>query len=162
MKRCFNAALATQRIPQLEAPSEPREAAESAVEQAPKNVWPPKVLRSRYRGLGGGDYWEDDAVTDHVRLRAWLLLQAASRNQTRGRAEPIVVLRHPDLARRIGLEPDSPELVAAERFLERRSYIRRPEEGAIEIGAFVITEAGRTWLGYDRWTRPWWRRILGG
>jgi hypothetical protein len=100
-------------------------------------------------------------VTDHVKLRAWLLLQAASRDQTRGRPEPIVFLRHPDLARRIGLAPDSPELVAAERFLERRGYIR-PEEGATEAGAFVITEAGRTWLGYDRWTRPWWRRMFGG
>jgi hypothetical protein len=80
-------------------------------------------------------------VTDHVRLRAWLLLQAASRDQTRGRPEPIVFLRHPDLA--------------------RRGYIR-PEEGATEAGAFVITEAGRTWLGYDRWTRPWWRRMFGG
>ena len=103
-------------------------------------------------------------MTDHVRLRAWLLLQAASRDQTRGRPEPIVVLRHPDLARRIGLEADAPELVAAERYLERRGYIRRPEEGASPraAGAFVITEAGRTWLGYDRWTRPWWRRMFGG
>jgi hypothetical protein len=34
MKRCFGVAL-TQRIPELEAPSKPRDAAESTVEQAP-------------------------------------------------------------------------------------------------------------------------------
>jgi hypothetical protein len=106
-------------------------------------------------------------VTDRVRLRAWLLLRAASQDLVGSRAEPVVivrpvvVLRRPDLARRVGLEPDSPELVAAERFLERRGYVRPVSIGA-EPRALVITEAGETWLGSDRWSPPWWRRVFGG
>jgi hypothetical protein len=104
--------------------------------------------------------------TYHVRLRAWLLLRAAIRDRTKGRVEPVVVLRplvvlrHPDVARRVGLEPGSPELAAAECFLERRGYVRPVTVGK-EPRAFLVTDAGRTWLEQDRWARPWWRRVFG-
>jgi hypothetical protein len=106
-------------------------------------------------------------MTDRVRLRAWLLLRAAGHlDLTVGRDEPVVVvrpvvvLRHPDVARRVRLEPGSPGLAAAERFLERQGYIR-PVTVGTELGAFVVTDAGRTWLEQDRWARPWWRRWFG-
>jgi hypothetical protein len=104
--------------------------------------------------------------TSRVRLRAWLLLRAAIRNRTEGRAESVVALswlvalRHPDVARRVGLEPCSPEVAAAERFLERQGYVR-PVTVGTEAGAVLVTEAGRMWLEQDRWARPWWRGWFG-
>jgi hypothetical protein len=104
--------------------------------------------------------------TRGVRLRAWLLLRAAIRYRSEGRIEPVVsvrsviVLRYPDVARRVGLEPDSPELAAAERFLERRGYVRPVTMGK-EPRAFHVTDAGRRWLEQDGWARPWWMRVFG-
>jgi hypothetical protein len=102
-------------------------------------------------------------MADHVRLRAWLLLRAAGHlDLTAGRDEsvvvvqPVVVLRHPDVARRVGLEPGSPGLAAAECFLERQGYIR-PVTVGTEPRAFVITDEGRMWLEQDRWTSSRWR-----
>jgi hypothetical protein len=80
--------------------------------------------------------------TYRVQLRPWLLLRAAIRDRIKGRDEP-VVLRHPDVARRVGLEPDSLGLAAAECFLERRGYIR-PVTVGTEPEAFLVTDAGRT------------------
>jgi hypothetical protein len=103
--------------------------------------------------------------TRGVRLRAWLLLRAAIRYRSEGRVEPVValrpvvVMRHPDVARRMGLEPGSPEL-AAERFLERRGYVRPVTIGK-EPRAFHVTEPGRRWLEQDGWARPWWLRMFG-
>jgi hypothetical protein len=105
--------------------------------------------------------------THRVRLRAWLLLRAAIDSRTGGRAEtvvalrPLVVLRQPDVARRVGLEPGSPGLAAAERFLERHGYVR-PVTVGTEPGAFVVTATGTAWLGQGRWARPWWHRVFGG
>jgi hypothetical protein len=104
--------------------------------------------------------------TPGVRLRAWLLLRAAIRYRSESRVEPVValrpviVLRHPDVARRVGLKPDSPELAAAEHFLVRRGYVRAVTVGK-EPRAFHVTEAGGRWLEKDGWTRPWWLRVFG-
>jgi hypothetical protein len=104
--------------------------------------------------------------TYRVRLRAWLLLRAAIQNRTKGRDKPVVVLRplvvlrHPDVARQVGLEPGSPGLAAAERFLERQGYVR-PVTVGTEPKAFLVTDAGRMWLEQDRWSRPWWRMVFG-
>jgi hypothetical protein len=103
--------------------------------------------------------------TREVRLRAWLLLRAAIRYRSEGRVEPVVavrpvvVLRHPDVAHRVGLELGSPELAAAERFLERRGYVRPVTIGK-EPKAFHVTDAGRTWLEQGGWARPWWLSFL--
>jgi hypothetical protein len=73
--------------------------------------------------------------------------------------------RHPNVARRLGLEPDSPELAIGERYLEEQGYIR-PIAPSEDGGTFVITELGWEDLGYPQsaagWRRrPWWRRMLG-
>jgi hypothetical protein len=99
-----------------------------------------------------------------VQLRAWLLLRAAIRDRTKGRDEPVValrplvVLRHADVARRVGFESGSPGL-AAERFLERRGYVRQVTVGP-KPGAFVVTDTGMAWLEQDRWARPLWQRAF--
>jgi hypothetical protein len=104
--------------------------------------------------------------TRGVRLRAWLLLRTAIRYRSEGRRErvfavrPVVVLRRPDVAHRVGLEPGSPELVAAERFLERRGYVRPVTIGK-EPRAFHVTEAGRRWLEQGGWARSWRLRVFG-
>lgn len=117
-----------------------------------------EVVRGRMRRA-------DRVRLDRVRLRGWLLLRVANRDIVGSRdkpvmvVRPVMVLRRPDLAQRVGLEPDAPELVAAERFLERRGYVRPVSAGA-EPRALVITEAGERWLESDRWEHPWWRRLL--
>jgi hypothetical protein len=101
-----------------------------------------------------------------IRLRAWLLLRAAIRYRSESRVEPVVairpviVLRHPDVARRMGLKPGSPELAATEHFLERQGYVRPVTIGK-EPRAFHVTDAGRRWLERDGWTRPWWLKVFG-
>ncbi len=96
--------------------------------------------------------------TYRVQLRAWLLLRAAIRDRTKGRDEPVVVLRHPDVARRVGFEPGSPGL-AAERFLERRGHVRQVTVGT-KSGAFVVTDTGMAWLEQDSWARPLRQRVF--
>jgi len=103
--------------------------------------------------------------THRVRLRARLLLRAAIRYRSEVRVEPVVairplvILRHPDVARRVGLEPGSPELAAADHFLERRGYVRPVTIGK-EPRAFHVTDAGRRWLEQERWACPWWLRMF--
>jgi hypothetical protein len=117
------------------------------------------------RGRSEGDSPGRMKPTYHVQLRAWLLLRAAIRFRSEGRAEPVVahmplvVLRHPDVAHRMGFEPGSPGLAAAECFLERRGYVRPVSVGP-ELRAFLVTDAGRTWLEQDHWASPWWRRVF--
>ncbi len=72
---------------------------------------------------------------------------------------------HPEVARRLGQEPDSPELGIAERYLVREDYIG-PSGGDREGDSYAITQAGWEDLGYQRsgagWgRRPWWKRMLG-
>lgn len=104
--------------------------------------------------------------TYRVQLRAWLLLRVAIRDRTKGRDEPVValrplvVLRHPDVARRVGFKSGSPGLATAERFLERRGYVR-PVTVGTKPGVFVVTDTGLAWLEQDRWARTWWRRVFG-
>ena len=102
--------------------------------------------------------------TYRVQLRAWLLLRAAIRDRTKGRDEPVValrplvVLRHQDIARRVGPVSSSPGR-AAERFLKRRGYVRQVTVGT-KPGAFVVTDTGMAWLEQDRWARPLWQRVF--
>ena len=99
-----------------------------------------------------------------MKLFAALLLRAMAQERAEGAAEGVFP-RHPNVARRLGLEPDSPELAIGERYLEEQGYIR-PIAPSEEGGPFVITELGWEDLGYQQsaagWRRrPWWRRMLG-
>jgi hypothetical protein len=92
------------------------------------------------------------------------LLRAMAQEQAEEGTEG-VSLRHPNVARRLGLEPGSPEIAIGERYLEDQGYIR-PIALSEEGGPFVITEVGWEDLGYQHSTegwrrRPWWRRMLG-
>jgi len=76
-----------------------------------------------------------------------------------------VFLRHRGVARRLGVEPDSPALTTAERYLVLEGYIR-PSSSDHKDGPFIITEFGWKDLGYQSSAggmrrRPWWKRMLG-
>jgi len=99
-----------------------------------------------------------------LKLFAALLLRAMAQEQTEEGTEGVSP-RHPNVARRLGLEPGSPELAIGERYLEKQGYIRHfaPSEKGCP---FIITEVGWEDLGYQHsaggWDRkPWWRRMLG-
>jgi hypothetical protein len=99
-----------------------------------------------------------------LKLFAALLLRAMAQEQAEVGAEAVSP-RHPSVARRLGLQPDSPELAIGERYLQEQGYIR-PIAPSEEGGPFVITEVGWEDLGYQHsaegWRRrPWWRRMLG-
>ena len=73
--------------------------------------------------------------------------------------------RDQGVASRLGVEPDSPPLAAAERYLLLEGYIR-PSSPDHKDGPFTITEFGWKDLGYQPsvggWRRrPWWKRMLG-
>jgi hypothetical protein len=96
-----------------------------------------------------------------LKMFAGLLLRAMAQEQAENETE-LVSPRHPNVARRLALEPGAPELEVAERYLVREGYIS-PAGGE---DSFTITETGRAELGYQRsaegWRRrPWWKRMLG-
>jgi hypothetical protein len=95
---------------------------------------------------------------------AALLLRAMAQEQTETgttRVSP----KHPNVARRLGLQPDSPELQLAKRYLVHEDYIRPSNPGG-NGDSFTITETGWEDLGYqptpEGWRRrSWWKRMLG-
>ncbi len=103
-----------------------------------------------------------------VKMFAALLLRAMAQEQAENGSEHVFP-RHPNVARRLGLEPDSAELGIAERYLVREDYIRpsaRPSAPDYRGDSFTITETGWEELGYQHsaegWRRrPWWKRMLG-
>ncbi len=99
-----------------------------------------------------------------LKMFAALLLRAMAKEQAETGIESVCP-RNPNVARRLGLDPDSPELGIAERYLAREDYIR-PSDSDHKGGSFTITEAGWEDLGYqstaEGWRRrPWWKRMLG-
>ena len=99
-----------------------------------------------------------------LKLFAALLLRAMAQEQAEERAEGLSP-RHPNVARRLVLDPESPELAIGERYLHKQGYIR-PIAPSEEGGPFVITEDGWEDLGYQRSTEGWrrrpWRRMMLG
>ena len=57
-----------------------------------------------------------------LKLFAALLLRAMAQEQAEAGAEAVSP-RHPNVARRLGLDPDSPELAIGERYLQEQGYI---------------------------------------
>jgi hypothetical protein len=100
-----------------------------------------------------------------LKLFAALLLRAMAQEQAEEGTEGVSP-RHPNVARRLGLEADSPELAIGERYLEEQGYIRTSAPGTKGGNLYFITEVGWEDLGYrhsaEGWERkPWWRRMLG-
>ena len=98
-----------------------------------------------------------------LKMFAGLLLRALAQEQAENTARHVFP-RHPNVARRLALEPEAPELAIAERYLVQEGYISPcPADGE---GVFTITETGWEELGYQHsaegWRRrPWWKRMLG-
>jgi hypothetical protein len=99
-----------------------------------------------------------------LKMFAGLLLRAMAQEQAEtgnDRVSP----RDPNVARRLGLEPDRPELTYAESYLVREDYIR-PSASYQKDDSYTITETGWEDFGYrataEGWRRKvWWRRMLG-
>ena len=98
-----------------------------------------------------------------LKMLAGLLLRAMAQEQAENETEQFFT-RHPNVARRLALEPGAPELAIAEHYLVREGYISPC--AADGEGGFTITETGWEELGYQHsaqgWRRkPWWKRMLG-
>ncbi len=98
-----------------------------------------------------------------LKMFAGLLLRAMAQEQAENETKHVFP-RRPNVARRLALEPDAPELEIAERYLVQEGYIS-PSPADSE-GSFTITETGWVELGYQHsaegWRRrPWWKRMLG-
>ena len=97
-----------------------------------------------------------------LKMLAGLLLRAMAQERAETGTDRVYP-RDPNVARRLGMEPDRPELGYAERYLVREDYI---SPSAQEGDLYAITQAGWEDLGYQHsvagWRRrPWWRRMLG-
>ena len=98
-----------------------------------------------------------------LKMFAGLLLRAMAQEQSENETKHVLP-RHPNVARRLALEPDAPELEIVERYLLQEGYISPSPAGG--EGSFTITQTGWEELGYQHsaegWRRrPWWRRMLG-
>ena len=98
-----------------------------------------------------------------LKMFAGLLLRAMAEEQAENETNHVFT-RDPNVARRLALEPDAPELAIAERYRVREGYISPCR--ADGEGSFTITETSWEELGYQRsaegWRRKsWWRRMLG-
>ncbi len=71
---------------------------------------------------------------------AALLLRAVAREQAENGTKSVST-KNPNVARRLGLEPDSPELGIAQRYLVSEDYIRPSTSGPNDV-SFTITETG--------------------
>ena len=99
-----------------------------------------------------------------LKMFAALVLRAMARELAEKGTERVSP-RDRGVASRLGMEPDSPELVAAERYLVLEDYIR-PSSPDHNNGPFIITEFGWKDLGYqlspEGWrVRPFWKRLFG-
>ncbi len=98
-----------------------------------------------------------------LKMLAGLLLRAMAQEQVENETKQVFT-RHPNVARRLALEPGAPELAIAEHYLVREGYISPC--AANGEGEFTITETGWEELGYQHsaqgWRRKtWWKRMLG-
>jgi len=99
-----------------------------------------------------------------LKMFAGLLLRAMAQEQTETGTDRVSP-RDPNVARRLGLEPDRQELRYAESYLVHEDYIR-PSASHHEDDSYTITETGWEDFGYrataEGWRRKvWWRRMLG-
>ncbi len=127
----------------------------------------PRNLRGLYSAAHGGiGRSEEVREISNLKLKmfAALVLRAMALEQTAKGTERVSP-RDRGVASRLGVEPDSPELAAAERYLVLEDYIR-PSSPDHKDGPFIITEFGWNDLGYELssegWRRkPFWKRLFG-
>jgi hypothetical protein len=78
-----------------------------------------------------------------LKMLAGLLLRAMAQERAETGTDRVYP-RDPNVARRLGMEPDRPELGYAERYLVREDYIR-PSASYRKDNSFTITETvGKT------------------
>ena len=99
-----------------------------------------------------------------LKMFAALVLRAIALEQTAKGIEQVSP-RDRGGASRLGVESDSPDSAAAERYLVLEDYIR-PSSSDHKDGPFIITEFGWNDLGYEHssegWRRkPFWKRLFG-
>ncbi len=130
-------------------------------------MYPQSSHRSPHSAASGGVGGSEEVrKISNLKLKifAALVLRAMAWEQTEKGIERVSP-RDRGVASRLGLEPDSPELAAAERYLVLEDYIR-PSSPDHKDGPFIITEFGWKDLGYqlssEGWRRrPFWKRLFG-
>ena len=127
---------------------------------------PEALRRSRSAGPVGVGSSEEVRKISNLKLKmfAALVLRAMARELAEKGTERVFP-RDLGVASRLGVEPDSPELAAAERYLVLEDYIR-PSSPDHKDGPFIITEFGWKDLGYqlssEGWrVSPFWKRLFG-
>jgi hypothetical protein len=125
-----------------------------------------EIRRSQSAGPGGVGASEEVRKISNLKLKmfAALVLRAMARELAEKGTERVSP-RDRGVASRLGMEPDSPELAAAERYLVLEDYIR-PSSPDHKDGPFIITEFGWKDLGYqlssEGWrVSPFWKRLFG-
>lgn len=114
-------------------------------------------------GRLSGRGWGEVARSIKLKVFAGLLLRAMARERAEKGTERVSP-RDPGVASRLGVEPDSPALMAAVRYLVSEGYIAPISHAKDD--SFTITVLGWEDLGFDLtaegWhRRSWWRRLLG-
>jgi len=94
-----------------------------------------------------------------LKMFAALVLRAMARELAEQGTERVSP-RDRGVASRLGMEPDSPELAAAERYLVLEDYIR-PSSPDHNDGPFIITKFGWKDLGYQLSSEGWRVRPFG-
>lgn len=127
---------------------------------------PEALKRSQSAGPGSVGASEEVRKISNLKLKmfAALVLRAMARELAEKGTERVSPGDR-GVASRLGVEPDSPELAAAERYLVLEDYIR-PSSPDHKDGPFIITEFGWNDLGYqlssEGWrVRPFWKRLFG-
>jgi hypothetical protein len=76
---------------------------------------------------------------------AWVVLRVANRMQARGSTVRLVVLRAPEVAYEVGVDPEEYRFLEAEDYLLKWGYIA-PVDIGLTGGTYTITPAGLRWL----------------
>ena len=72
---------------------------------------------------------------------AWVVLRVANRMQARGSTVRLVVLRAPEVAYEVGVDPEENRFLEAEDYLLEWGYVA-PVDIGLTRGAYTITPAG--------------------
>lgn len=85
------------------------------------------------------------SAVNETELLAWVVLRVANRTQAKGSTVRLVILRAPEIADEMGMEPTEDRMVAVEEYLLERGYVASVDL-SLSRGAYTITPAGLRWL----------------